>query len=113
MGLQDFMDATFGDIQCILHGYGARQRDRSREAWEQARMISFWSVYGHLKKDSAKTYNSLIPFEWDKVEKESHVFNEEQRKAFLKMAKINMQVKKEKKLRDELIKQNKKNAKPR
>ena len=37
--------------------------EKDREAWEQARLVSYYSVIPHMKGKSPMT--SIIPFSWD------------------------------------------------
>ena len=46
-----------------VRGYNQESEQKSREAWEQARLMAYYSVAPHIKK--GKTMRSLIPLPWD------------------------------------------------
>lgn len=47
----------------MVKGYGERIEHESRERWEQARMVAYYSVAAHVKK--GKSMLQVIPLPWD------------------------------------------------
>lgn len=65
MSVLEYNDCTYGEIVCIMAGYRKRVFHQSRESWEQARHIAFYSVAPHVQKGSVSTPQNLIPMPWD------------------------------------------------
>ena len=47
-----------------VRGYNEESEQRSREAWEQARLVAYYSVAAHVK--GKKSMYQMIPLPWDK-----------------------------------------------
>lgn len=67
-------------------------QNHSNEAWEQARMISFWVVKTVDSKNKFRLYSDLIEFSWDEKaeitpqsEEERQQFSEEADKVFAEL----------------------------
>lgn len=51
-----------------IRGYTSRKSERDRQAWEQARAVSFYSFLPHAKNKKMSLYQ-FWPFPWEKKEK--------------------------------------------
>lgn len=65
MSVAEYNDSTYGEVLCVMHGYARRVNDRSRESWEQARIIAYYAVVPHVQKGSVSSPKNLIPMPWD------------------------------------------------
>lgn len=59
-----FGDMTPREFSNSVRGYSEETEQRSREAWEQARLIAYYAVAPHVK--GGKSMQSTIPLPWDK-----------------------------------------------
>lgn len=48
-----------------VRGYSDQLEQDSRERWEQARLVAYYSIAAHIKK--GKSMAQLIPLPWDKA----------------------------------------------
>lgn len=49
----------------VQRGYFMRKEMESRQTWEQARMIAFYAVKPHVKRNTLNTLDSLLKFPWE------------------------------------------------
>jgi hypothetical protein len=59
-----FGDMTPREFSNMVQGYAEGLEQDSRERWEQARMVAYYSVAAHVKK--GKTMQAVIPLPWDR-----------------------------------------------
>lgn len=65
-----------------VRGYNEEQEQRSRETWEQARLIAYYAIAPHVKK--GKDMRGMIPLPWDKETKpDGQKFDPEEVKRFM------------------------------
>lgn len=64
MSLDLFGDMTPREFSNSVRGYSEETEQRSREAWEQARLIAYYAVAPHVK--GGKAMSQMIPLPWDK-----------------------------------------------
>lgn len=76
MSAGDYLDSTWREIVCTIHGYYHRIRNQARVSWEQARMISYHALVAHVKKGSLRDPKDLIRFEWDEIDKKNNFVTE-------------------------------------
>lgn len=60
---KDYYSTTPENLMLRIEGYREAQNRANREAWEQARMIGYWSISPHAKKGLRPT--SLVTFPWE------------------------------------------------
>lgn len=61
--MDDYYNMTPIEFSKFIKGY----RNRIRREYETARFISYFSIKPYLdKKDSNKSIDKIIPFEWEK-----------------------------------------------
>lgn len=64
-----FGDMTPREFSNSVRGYSEEVEQRSREAWEQARLIAYYAVAPHVK--GGKPMSQMIPLPWDKEARET------------------------------------------
>lgn len=69
MTVDEFLDMTPREFSNAIDGYVKETEQRSREAWEQARLIAYYAVAPHVK--GGKPMHRMIPLPWDKEGRES------------------------------------------
>jgi len=62
----DFYDLSPYEFGEILKPCIKRQTNLERAGWEQARFQAFLAMMPHVKKDSLKSPQALIKFDWEK-----------------------------------------------
>jgi hypothetical protein len=50
----------------VQRGYFMKEELQTRQSWEQARLISFYAVKPHVKRNTLNTVDSLFKFGWEK-----------------------------------------------
>lgn len=61
--MSEFLDFTPREFANAITGYVEEQEQASREQWEQARLIAYYSFIPYSKKKGSVT--SIIPLPWD------------------------------------------------
>lgn len=59
------LDMTPREFFNAVHGYAEQLEQDSKERWEQARLVAYYSIAAHIKK--GKSMAQLIPLPWDKA----------------------------------------------
>lgn len=79
MGLDDFVRLTPSEFSAVVEHVNRREDTRSRDGWEQARVVAKMAVQPYMKKDVR--LEEFMPLPWDgKAERAPEVSREEDKK---------------------------------
>ena len=66
MNPADFWPLSFRDWMLKQRGFFELRNQDYKTSWEQARMISYYSIIGFAKKGKIKRPQDLFKFDWEK-----------------------------------------------